>query len=117
MSKAKREFGYDPEDVPGDAVQSAMARDESARKVGYAIMLYDHVCSAYWRGSYEITGLSLRAPQTEGGEFLVVVRGFDHEGAPVVGFHSALSAGEALAGAARRLADGTIKFKPDAYRS
>lgn len=103
--------------VPGNPVEEHRQRVIRLAKEGEGVALYDHIMSEHWRGQIEVLSLSLRAPQSRGGEFLVVLRGLDEEGAPVVAFHSAGSAGEALAGAARRVQSGHIRWKPDAYRS
>lgn len=92
---------------------------EAARGQLYGLVLLglDHLFSADWRGEVELNGLSLRPPRGDSNEFLVVLRGIDHEGGPMVAFHSSVTAIEALAGAIERMQSGTLKWKPDAYRS
>lgn len=97
------------------ARQSAFA--EQQYKVGLGVTLFEHFVSTSWRGEVNLTGFSVRTPAAEGGEWLVVLRGTDHEGGPVVAFHSALGIGEALAGASGRMQNGTLKWKPDQYRT
>ena len=91
--------------------------EERFQIIGAGVMRYDHLFSSSWRGDVELSGLSLREPQRENGEFLVVLRGFAQDGTPMVAFHSSLSAPEALAGAAERMANGTLKWKIDGYRT
>ena len=63
-----------------------------------------------------VEGLSVRAPAVDGGEFLITVRGTDHEGLPVVAFHSSVSLVDALTGVDARLSNGTFKWREDEYR-
>ena len=76
----------------------------------------EHICSRHFRGAVEVTGFSVRCPESDWGEFLLVVRGLDEAGCPVVGFHSATSVVEVLAGGAKRLGDGTLTWKEDKFR-
>ena len=89
--------------------------DAMFTKIGSSLSRLDHIDSSGWRGNVELRGLSLRVPQQVGGEWLVVIRGLDHEGGPVVAFHSALGGAEALAGAVERMSNGSLKWKPDDY--
>jgi hypothetical protein len=82
---------------------------------GRGVALLDHINSGSWRGEYELRGLSLRVPQAVGGEWLTVVKAFSGDGTPVVAFHSAHSAAEALAGAVSRMADGSLSWKADQF--
>jgi hypothetical protein len=85
--------------------------------VGRQMHLYDYVCFGGWDGSVELIGLSIRIPAQRHEDVLVVLRGHDSDGGPVVAFHSEPMVANALAGAARRLADGQLKWREDEYRS
>jgi len=63
----------------------------------------------------QVHGFSVKPPQAEGGEFLLVLRGLDGEGAPVVAFHSATELCEVFSGVANRLANGSLVWRPDQY--
>lgn len=89
--------------------------DGREQGLGSSLMLLDHITSTNWRGQVLLTGLSMRCPLEERGEFLVVLKGEDSDGAPVVGFHGAFSASEALVGAVERMNNGTIKWRIDQY--
>lgn len=104
-------------DVPGNTVQSQRAFEEQQLKYGIGLTLFDHICSSSWRGEVEVTGFSVRPPQSIGGEWLVVARGIDGEGTPVVAFHSALGVGEAVAGMSGRIQHGNIKWRVDGFRT
>ncbi len=65
--------------------------------------------------SVELRGLSVRPPTEDNAEFLLVIRAYDDAGAPVVGFHSGLSLGEALAGLYERLDNASLRWKEDEY--
>lgn len=92
--------------------QSLQGRFEN---IGRSVCLLDHIDSPHWRGEVVLTGLSLRVAKEEYGEALVVLRGIDGEGAPVVGFHSSVGAADALAGAMARMQQGTITWRLDDY--
>lgn len=92
-------------------------RDDATHKaLGRALSLWNHVMSGQFRGTCEVLGLSIKRSTTSD-EYLVVVRGLaDDDGTPMVGFHAAVTPAEALAGAAQRIADGTLKWRVDEYR-
>jgi hypothetical protein len=63
----------------------------------------------------EVVGLSVRAPTVDKPDFLVVLRGLDGEGAPVVAFHGADDLIGALGGAGERLRNGTLNWRLDQF--
>lgn len=63
--------------------------------------------------SVEITGLSVKAPQGEGGDFLITVRGLDEAGARVVSFHGSPDLLDALRGLQNRVANGSLRWRAD----
>lgn len=63
----------------------------------------------------EVVGLSIRPPTVDKPDFLVVLRGLDAEGAPVVAFHGADDLVGALGGAGERLRNGTLRWRPDEF--
>lgn len=67
--------------------------------------------------SVDVVGLSIRGPQTTGGEHLVVIRGLDGEGVPVVSFHSAFTVTDAIRGVEDRLANGSLKWRVDELKT
>jgi hypothetical protein len=68
------------------------------------------------RTEVDLTSMTIRGPIEPGQEILMVLKGFDHAGAPVVAFHSAYSLGECLQGLAGRINNGTLRWKEDEYR-
>lgn len=62
-----------------------------------------------------LVGLSIRPPREEGGEFLLVLRGVDQEGLPLVGFCSASSLEETFRSAVSRLRNGSMKWRADEF--
>lgn len=92
-------------------------REASDKKLGKTLQLWDHVFGSIFRGECEVQGLSLKRSTTSD-EFLVVIRGLSEEdGTPMVAFHAAVTVADALAGAAQRVADGTVKWRVDEYRT
>jgi hypothetical protein len=80
------------------------------------ILLLDRVFSELWRGEVELVDMRVKA--TRGGQdpYLVVLRGIGPDGTPLVSFHSGGTPIDALAGAARRVAHGTLKWKIDEWK-
>jgi len=91
--------------------------EDSRRLRAVNLVLYLEGCfTGAYSPSYEVVGLSVRPPNREKDDFLVVLRGLDAEGAPVVAFHGALSLLDALAGAGERLRNGTLTWRADEFR-
>lgn len=65
--------------------------------------------------SVDVVGLNIKRPQTDGGEFLCVVKGVDVDGTAVVAFHSAFTLEELFRGLRGRLANGTLKWREDQF--
>jgi len=86
-------------------------RLRAARNVLYLEGCFTEVFSP----SIELVGISIRPPNREKTDFLIVLRGVDHDGSPVVAFHGATGLLDALAGAGERLRNGTLSWRPDAY--
>lgn len=89
--------------------------EQAFADVGAAVGHLSAAMEGYRDLQVDITGLSIRGPRVRGDEFLMVVRGVDHEGLPLVAFHSAMSLGEVLRGGEARIANGTLKWKPDEF--
>lgn len=90
---------------------------EYSQKVGDAMVELGRACEGYRALAVQVIGLTIRGPQFRGGEYLVVIRGLDEEGAPVVAFHSALDIGEVVRGVESRLKNGTLKWRADEFAS
>lgn len=84
---------------------------------GRNVALFEYICFGGWQGDIEVQGFSVRIPAEKHLETLVVVRGLAADGTPMVCFHSAVGVAEAIAGAALRVADGTVRWKVDGYRA
>lgn len=63
----------------------------------------------------ELTGMSFRPPQAPNGEWLIVVRGLDDDGAPVVAFHSDVHLDTAVVGLQNRLTNRSLRWREDEY--
>lgn len=98
---------------------SQARRDDSVfkrwKRIGKAIEYLGFCFDGDRDISVDIVGFSARAPKEAGGEVLVVVRGLDEEGAPVVAFSSAFELGEALVSLEARILNGTLKWRPDEW--
>ena len=84
-------------------------------KVGAAVVKLGRACEGERNLSVDLVGFTVRGPQYRGGEYLMVARGLDDSGAPIVSFHSALDIGEVVRGLEARLRNGTLKWRPDEF--
>jgi hypothetical protein len=66
-------------------------------------------------GGHEIYEVRITASTQGDDPLLMVIKAWDTEGAPVVGFHGGGHILEMLASAARRVRNGTIKWRADEY--
>jgi len=103
--------------VPGNSMAESAAFAELQANYGMGLTRFEHICSRHWRGEVEVLGFSVRPPKENSAERLVIVRGVEGQGTPVVAFHSAIGLGEAVAGASGRIANGHIEWKLDSYRA
>jgi hypothetical protein len=81
------------------------------------ILLWDRVMSDRWSGEIEVHDVRVKVREDGQDPYLVVVKGCDGEGTPVICFHSGGSVTGALASAARRLRAGNMKWKVDEWRA
>jgi hypothetical protein len=72
--------------------------------------------AGYRPGSIELTGMSVKAPTTHPGEFLLTVRAVDEEGRPIVAFSGGSTLGDAIVTLVNRIGNGSLKWKVDQYR-
>jgi hypothetical protein len=82
-------------------------------QVGEAVYLLSRIMERPSASGWVITGLSIRSPEFEHGEFLVTVRALDGDGQPVVGWHSSTTLADLLRGLNARLDGDRMKWKPD----
>jgi len=97
----------------------ARKEDEGSRysdeRFGIMAASLDRMVSRHWSGEVDVTGLKLKLGNDTVVETLVILTGVWGDGTPVVAFHSAAPVSEAIAGAMRRLMNGTLKWKEDEY--
>lgn len=84
-------------------------------EIGRAVDEVGLVISGYRSLAVAVSGLSIRSPQVQGGDYLLTVRGTDEGGAPVVAFHGSPDLGEAFRGLHNRLMNGSLRWRPDEY--
>ena len=65
--------------------------------------------------AWVLSGFSVRAPQFEGGEYLMTLRSTDAENGRLVAFHSAFDLAELVRGAHLRIKSDTMKWRADEY--
>ena len=93
------------------------AWDRRKAKAGSAVMNLDRLTHPSWSGEIEIVSFRLRLGQPGHEENLVVVQGVNGSGEPVVAFHSADEASDALVGAINRVLNGQLRWKADEYKA
>lgn len=88
---------------------------ELTAAAGKALMELGFVMAGTWDWSVAVTGFSVRAPQSPGGDFLITIRALDHEGGPVVAWHGSPELGNAIQGLHNRLRNGSLKWRADEW--
>lgn len=99
----------------GNGPDDRTLSDIAMRDVGWAVSSLSAAMQGYRQLAVVLVGFSVRAPKGRGDEFLMVIRGEDEAGAPVVAFHSAMSLGETFSGAEARLSNGTLRWREDEF--
>jgi hypothetical protein len=99
-----------------DGARNSEALSMRWQEIGRALDDIGLAMSGYRSLSVDLTGVSIRAPQVQGGDFLLTLRGQDGDGAPVVAFHGSPDLGEAFRGLHNRLRNGSLKWRVDSFR-
>lgn len=87
-----------------------LERETAMTQVGHALMGRRDL-------STDIIGFSVRGPRTEEEDLLLTLRGINGEGAPVVAFFGGPNLGVLFISVENQLYNGTVKWRPDAYRT
>jgi len=90
--------------------------DLQPEKLGWAILTIEAGIEGYRGWQVEVTGFSVRAPLVQHGEYLMVIKGTDEAGGPIVAFHSSTSLADLFTGCANRLVNGSLKWRDDEFR-
>ncbi len=90
------------------------AFDDYANRLGTALVRAQRMFDQMLEKGDDITSLSVRFPNEDGGDFLVTVR-MTTDTDKVVGFHGATSFHEAVIGTLNRLSNASIKWRHDDY--
>jgi hypothetical protein len=97
------------------AAEGGRYTSKTFEAVGEAVESLGAAMQGYRSLSVDVTGFSIRGPRGRGDEFLVVVKGLDESGQPLVAFHSAMELGECLRGVEARISNGTLKWRSDEF--
>ena len=98
--------------VAGNSLATRAAMEQHLQKLGAALVVLDSAAYEDTDTRPLLTGLTVRIPQVEGAEVLVVLKGT--QGAEkVVAFHSDDAISTALKGAALRFRNNSLKWKED----
>lgn len=88
---------------------------EGFAKIGEAVATLGVLMNQYRDLEVYPVGLSIRAPNTRGGQFLFVLRGETVDEQRVVAFHDALEIGEGFRGLMARLQNGSLQWREDKF--
>lgn len=95
----------------------AETQEETARRK--IVTALDHISGNMERLHYAgkgVTGLKVRGPEYEFGDYLCIINAIGDDGLRVVAFHNATSLKDCLSGAGHRLRNGTLKWYEDKYQ-
>jgi len=95
--------------------QREAQEDRRLQRIGVSVDWLDQAFAGPTRQGAEYRGLTVRPPKPGSAEFLLVIRGEDAEGGPLVAFHSATDLSSALEGLAERLRNGSLQWRVDEY--
>lgn len=88
---------------------------ERQQRAGLALQQLDALAQGWRSVEYELLGLSIKCPRSEGDDYLVTVRALDAAGQPVVAFHGAYNLLELLIGVSNRISNGGLRWKVDEW--
>jgi hypothetical protein len=66
---------------------------------------------------FDVYELKLKRFESQDAKLLLVMKAYDVDGRPVVAFHAGNNVLDVLAGAMRRLRNGSLKWKEDQYHA
>lgn len=99
---------------PGDARGSALAYQQQMVRMAQQFVRFEQILERMFEDDEEVTGMSIRVPNTEGADYLVTVRsrcGNENR----VAFHSGASFAETVRGMVARLENRSLRWKADEY--
>lgn len=102
-------------DVPGNAMASAAAYTKQLVRLGEKVYDLDRIINRLDESDLWVEALRFRAPNDNDSQWLAVVTA-RQDGTPVVGFHGAATFQETLEGLVNRLANNSMKWRPDEYK-
>lgn len=97
--------------------QASRKRDKAFSRTEEAARVLDRVCQGLPYDGVTVMTIKFKFAGDGMSESLAIVTGDDHEGRPVVAFHTAVSFGELFSGLVARLMNGTLKWKDDEFRN
>ena len=98
----------------GSARGRQHAFDMECMRLGLKLRGYEQVLDRMFDKEVVITGMSIRHPQEEGEDSLVILKAVV-SGESMVAFHAASSLHEVLEGLMNRLQNASLKWKEDQY--
>jgi hypothetical protein len=98
----------------GNAIESQAAYVRGLVRNAEAVLLFERVADRMFEEDTEITGISIRMPTLDKGEYLMIVRAREGN-RQIVAFHSAPTLFELVAGTVQRLQNKSLKWKDDEY--
>lgn len=82
---------------------------------GSAVLYLTRCMHGRATSDYDIHSIKFRNTFGDGSEVMAIIGAFDDAGGPVVAFHSASNFGETVVGVAKRLRNGSLKWRTDEY--
>lgn len=92
-------------------------RQKAVDRSPMSMEILDRVTQGVPYGGVEIESIKFKLAGDPVAESLAIVTGISDDGTPVVAFHKAVSFPELFNGLVARLANGTLKWRVDEFRS
>lgn len=101
-------------DIPGNAVASAQAYQRSMVGLAETLVRFERLADRLWEEGTYLTNISIRLPDDDHADYLMVVRGRNGDG-QVVGFTSSDTLRDTVRRGIASLENGTLKWQEDKY--
>jgi len=103
----------------GDAKKIEQDRENEAKMIahlGAHLRLLEGPSARGAGVEFALLSITIRTPTAWTDDTLIILRGEEHTGRPVVAFHAAIGTRNALLGALKKWRSGELRWKDDKYR-
>lgn len=96
--------------------EASARRDRRYERAEYACKVFDKAARGLLVGGVEVLAVKFKMAGYPNGESMAIITADSDDGTPIVAFHTAVDFAELFVGLIARLENGSLKWKPDAFR-